>query len=674
MKLRRYAELFETIEKRPLTQKQRCAVLLNEKRNLIVAGAGTGKTSTVIGKIGYLIKSGGCHPDEILVIAYNRAAADEISGRIADLIGKNVKVGTFHSIGRMILSECSHPAIPSKFIDQPSQFSEFISNILDKCLTNNRIRAEFIRYFVYHEYPEKDEQKDFKSLSQYERWTRNTKLETLNGERVKSYGELYIANFLFVNGVSYEYEKEYFSTEKIRSNRMYRPDFYLKDFNIYIEYFGTDKNGGTARFIDRQKYNQEMEWKKKTHKENGTDLISLYYHQNKSGSLVQTLRNEFRKRKLLRRPVDGKTIVKNITDKRYDQSKLKKFVGLVIRFLAQYKENLQSSPIHHLKKRAATNKRTSLFLSIFEEILNEYNTVMRDQKSIDFGDMISLSTELVKKKEFIGPWKYIIVDEFQDISEGRCQLISSLVNQSRKNKLFCVGDDWQAIYRFAGSNYRIMTQFEKIFGNSTILPLNQTFRFNNQIAEVSGSFISQNKSQIEKKIRSISNKKSPQVFLHWSSDEQANGIKKIILLIKESQKPGQKTLQILTRYNKNRPDNDEISEFEKLWDGVLLPPRTIHSAKGLEADYVIVADLNSKPFGFPSELEGDPILDVILSDEDPYPNSEERRLLYVALTRAREQTHLLADTSNQSDFAIELGSGVYAVRVLGSQTSATKYN
>ena len=120
--------------------------------------------------------------------------------------------------------------------------------------------------------------------------------------------------FLFVNGVSYEYEREYFLTEKIQSTRIYRPDFYLSDLNIYIEYFGTDENGDTAPFIDREEYNKEIEWKKKIHEKNSTDLISLYYHQNKSGSLIENLRNERRKRELTRRPHNNRQIVeKNFT-------------------------------------------------------------------------------------------------------------------------------------------------------------------------------------------------------------------------------------------------------------------------------------------------------------------------------------------------------------------------
>ena len=103
----------------------------------------------------------------------------------------------------------------------------------------------------------------------------------------------------------------------------------------------------------------------------------------------------------------------------------------------------------------------------------------------------------------------------------------------------------------------------------------------------------------------------------------------------------------MTRYKKNILENSKVWEIQNFWDGLILPSKTIHSAKGLEADYVIVADLNSKLFGFQSELESDPIINLVLSETDPYPNSEERRLFYVALTRAKEQTHLLADTINR---------------------------
>ena len=133
--------------------------------------------------------------------------------------------------------------------------------------------------------------------------------------------------------------------------------------------------------------------------------------------------------------------------------------------------------------------------------------------------MISQSAKLVSQKKELSDYKYIIIDEFQDISDGRYDLILQFLNQNENTKLFCVGDDWQAIYRFAGSDHKIMTNFQNLFGKTTTLKLDQTFRYNDQIANVSEKFITQNPSQIKKDLKTLTNKPDPQVFIHWHHDD-----------------------------------------------------------------------------------------------------------------------------------------------------------
>ena len=145
--------------------------------------------------------------------------------------------------------------------------------------------------------------------------------------------------------------------------------------------------------------------------------------------------------------------------------------------------------------------------------------------------MISEATELVSQKPNLSPYKYIIIDEFQDISEGRYGLINAFLRQNPNTKLFCVGDDWQAIYQFAGSDHKIMTGFAERFGKTTTLKLDLTFRYNDKIAEVSEKFVTKNPSQIPKDIRTNIRKKSPQIFIHWHTDNPADALQEVMKAI-----------------------------------------------------------------------------------------------------------------------------------------------
>ena len=683
----RYHEYFNGIEKKPLTKEQRQAVILDESRNLIIAGAGTGKTSTIIGKVGYLLKRRKCSPDEILVIAYNKAAAAQLKERIAQMVGAEVQVGTFHSIGRQIIRRAELAAKPSPFVDQKEKLTAFISALVEECLkegemqsnlmtTTTEYKAEeclkegemqslYMTFFSRYELPEKDEHKDFKTLGEYSNWVRTNYLRTLNGENVKSFGELLIANFLFIYGVEYEYEEEYFTANNIKARDFYHPDFRILLGNSYIEYFGIDENRQTAPYIPREKYLQEMRWKEHIHRKNGTDLISLYYHQNRDGLLWKCLKEELLKRNVSLEVKSPQEILAQINK----TAKHKQFAELLIRFLTQFKENNNSITLRDLSTRAHGDKRSTLFLRIFAIIHRKYQARLQERGEIDFGDMISTAARLVLQKRYAGAWRYIIIDEFQDISAGRAELIKALLRQSRKTKLFCVGDDWQAIYGFAGADHLIMNEFERMFGRATALQLRKTFRFNDKIAETSGKFVTKNPSQIKKELSTLIEKEEPQIVLHWTDATPFDATRETVQLIKEEHETDNKSLRLLCRYNRSKLSLQQQKEIASLWGGQVLSHSTIHSTKGLEADFIILTDLNAEMGGFPSERENDPILKLVLAQTDPFPHSEERRLFYVALTRAREQAHLVANSILPSSFALELESKEYVVRVIGEKSA-----
>ena len=659
---------FNTVEKNPLTKKQRQAIILDEARNLIVAGAGTGKTSTVIGKIGYLLRTKRALPEEILVIAYNSNAAQELRDRAAELVDASVEVGTFHAIGKSILEKANVPAKVASFINQNVKLKQFVATQLGECLKDEKLLSLYTEFFINFDAPTVNEHEEFKTISSYAKWL-SQNLQTLDGTKVKSYGELLIANFLFIHGIEYEYEKEYFRTIEVKSGKFYKPDFYLPNQKCFIEYFGIDENKNTAPFIDKEDYNDKIAWKLKTHKYYNTDLISLYYYQNRVGNLSSCLEGALLQRNVKLEKKSDKEIFKKIVE----TGKHEKFIDLLIRFLTQFKENQRNLTLSELKNKASNDKRSLLFLTLFESILKRYQLSLERNGEIDFGDMIDTASDLVRDHRFKVNWKYVIIDEFQDISRGRYNLIKAILDQSASSKLYCVGDDWQAIYRFAGSDHQIMNNFRSIFGNATSLKLDKTFRFNNQIAEVSRKFITKNPSQIKKRLKALTIKKEPQVILNWIDENNLlSSLTKTIGMIKSTHSTTDKSLQILARYNNSKISEDFIRQLEELWEGKILVQRTIHAAKGLEADFVIVLDLNSIGNGFPSSKNDDPILNLILSEQDNFQYSEERRLFYVALTRAKEQTYLIADNSHPSEFALELETSGYNVKIVGKKESDNK--
>ncbi|MCH9664110.1 MAG: UvrD-helicase domain-containing protein [Gammaproteobacteria bacterium] len=661
--LKRHKKFFDTVEKNSLTIQQRQAIIADEKRTLVIAGAGTGKTSVIIAKIGYLIKSGKCKPEDLLVITYNNAAAAELrlraEQRLKDIvIFKSIQedigtIKTFHAIGNNILKAGGSQNHVSEFADQKSKNKQFINQVLDKLLLDNEMKRIYTEYFEQYEFPNDIDGKSFETLEEHARWIQSIgRLQTLNSDYVKSYGELKIANFLFRNGISYTYEKHYQPLDKVDYDGHYRPDFFLDESGVYIEYFGIDKNEKTAKHIDRDKYIEDMNKKKILHRQGKTKLISLYYHQIQDNILLKELRKNLINLNINLKPQPDEAILRLINQ----SNKHTRFIELFERFLGPYKERIPSLSIDKFISKSEIYSHNYHLLNIFKKLFYAYQEELYRKNEIDFSDMISSSKQMIDKERLSIKWKYIIIDEFQDISMGRCDFIKAILKKNHKAKLFCVGDDWQAIYRFTGCDNRIMTDFKKYFGSVTSLELNQTFRFNDQIAKVSEQFILKNKRQLKKHLKTKISRRSAQVFIHWHPQNQTSAfyqsIKEIQLNFKNTK---DFSLLILFRYQASKntivPKNT-LSELKQDWGSVEC--LTVHAAKGLEADFVIVADITSGFHSFPNERVDDSILDFVLSEKDEFIHSEERRLLYVALTRAKEQVHLLADSISPSVFAQEL--------------------
>jgi DNA helicase-4 len=662
--LKQHKRFFDTVESKPLTDLQRRSIILDERRNLVVAGAGTGKTSVIVAKAGFLIESGKCRPDDILLLAFNADAAKELAERCRSRLGVDIQASTFHALGNRIVGTVE-PKVPtlSKLATDRQHFSGFLDYVIGELKTDKEAWKKACSFVLGHLKAYREES-GFTTLEEYQAYTRTVELRALSGHLVKSFAELDIANFLFFNGVRFEYEKRY-----PRVSTRYQPDFYLPDFDIWLEHFGIGRDGSTAPYIDRQNYHEEMEWKRGIHAENRTKLLETYSWEKAEGILTTQLNKRLRVAGVKYKPRTQEEIFKALQNAGYT-TQLAVLVGT---FLSHFKSNHMSLKELMRKAKASSNSvRAVAFAQLFEVFYAKYQAELdsKEPREIDFNDMISSATEYVREGRFAIPWKYVIVDEFQDISMGRYRLLEAMLKGRDDLQFFAVGDDWQSIYRFAGSDISIMSRFRKFFGRATVVKLDQTFRFNDKIASVSGEFIQKNPNQIRKKLNTELECETPQVFVHWVDREEGRPsdgatLTGVIDLMKADRDLEDESLLVLARYNHLLPAVSTLKSLEKSWPGQVLAPLTVHRSKGLEAGYVIVDGLTTDEYGFPSEIEDDPLLGLVLARPDSFPHAEERRLFYVALTRARHQVHLIADRNYPSSFVLELLGGEYQVKHIG---------
>ena len=662
----RTREFFDRIEARPLTEEQRRAVVIDERRNLVVAAAGSGKTSVIVAKTGWLVGKGFRKPSELLLLAFARDARREMEERVDERLGtavaREVTVRTFHSLGMAIIGEAEgkRPSLAATAENDRALF-DLLKVIVTDLLANRDHAAALDEWFQEGFAPYRS-QHEFKNWGEYHDYIRKFDICSLKGEVVRSFEECEIANFLYLHGVAYEYEAPYEHQLATSEKRQYKPDFRLPEHRIYIEHFGIDAAGKTAPFVDRGQYLQDMEWKRGIHAKYGTHLIETFSHEQADGRLLLNLTEKLAAHGVTLSPIPREEMFAALDR----QGRIDPFTRLVATFLQHFKgsrlsfdEIAESARAHHDRKRAEA------FISVFRPIFERYQSALARGGEIDFHDMISRATDLVEEGRYRSPFGYILVDEFQDISPSRARLLKALLDSSPGTQLFAVGDDWQAIYRFGGSDIAIMREFEFHFGAFERIDLTTTFRCTDRIAAVATDFVMRNPAQIHKTVRTTRTADRPAVYLGLPGEQKLSLLKEALDRIAEDARRHEGTSEVLLlgRYRHLRPRN--LGALPKQYPSLRFTWMTIHRSKGLEAEYAVILGLCSGKHGFPAEIADDPLIDLVLAAPEAHPNAEERRLLYVAITRARRQVFLLADGGPPSEFATELIDGGYDVEVFG---------
>lgn len=689
--LKSYSSFFDNIEGRKLDTQQRTAIVTDEDNNIVIAGAGSGKTTTIVGKVNYIIDRYKVAPEEILLISFTNKSASTLAVRI-DIEGIEAK--TFHKFGKDIIVE-SEGRQPSIFDE--AQFKPLIIKYFTELISNENYLKKVTEYFTNYLKPEKS-QFEFDNQGDYVQYLKDQNFSTYKQkevpakgkttykmEVVKSIEECKIANFLLFNGVNYEYEFPYEHDTANEVFRQYKPDFTITQNGnkIYIEHFGISRNGIVPNWFTgdefrstSEKYRDDMEWKRETHKSNGTILIESYSYEMNEGILFDNLTKNLNSAGIILKPKSPEEIWKIIT--RVAKDEVNSFINLFGTFITLMKSNNYSINDVINRNRQTTEKflkeRNALFIEIIKPIFERYENHLKERSEIDFSDMINKASKHIANGKHRQKFSYVIIDEFQDISIGRYQLVKAIKSNNPSCKLFCVGDDWQSIYRFSGCDITLFKEFENYFGFTVKSKIETTYRFHNPLINLSSDFVQKNPNQAKKELRGTSNTQRTEYKIQYSvSDNQddTRALQNIFnqLLITD-ENIGDKEIFILGRYgfdlDRIKNENsvfriDKVNEiiFYSITEAgetkkIKAQFMTVHKAKGLEAEIIIVLNCNSGKYGFPSEMSDDQVLNLLLSEADQFENGEERRLFYVAMTRAKECVYFVADTSFKSKFIAEL--------------------
>lgn len=693
--LQLYKGFFKNVEKHGLDKDQQIAVVTDEDNNIVIAGAGSGKTTTIVGKVNYVIDKYKVSPQEILLISFTNKSATTLAERI-DFEGVEAK--TFHKFGIDVVTTVEKKK-PSIFDEQ--QFKPLLTKFFKEQTEIGNYLQKVTTFFTDFLKPEIP-QDNFENQGEYFQYLKDQNFKpyktkeilhkgkkTFKMEVVKSIEECKIANFLLFNGVNYEYEFPYIHDTATQAFKQYKPDFTInpKANTVYLEHFAINKNGEVPHFFaDAKKgqtieqatkaYNDGIEWKRKLHLSNNTSLIETYSHEMFEGILFENLSERLSENGVQLFPKTPEEIWKIISEAAKDE--VNSFITLFQTFITLMKSN-NFKIIDIIEKNRSIKdefqqKRNARFIEIITPIFDKYELYLKERGEIDFSDMINKASKYIANKQFSKKFSYVIIDEFQDISIGRYELVKAIKQVNSSCKLFCVGDDWQSIYRFSGSDIALFKNFENYFGHTIKSKIETTYRFHNPLINLSSEFILKNPNQAPKELKGTSLFKSTKheiVYSNSDNQDDTFALKQILEELLETSDYLEKEIYILGRYSfdinriKNDPkifqidiENGIIKYSQTNEDGVTKTIQanfmTVHKAKGLEAEIVIVINCNSGKHGFPSEMSDDTVLNLLLSEADQFENGEERRLFYVAMTRAKEMVYFIADSSYKSKFIAEL--------------------
>lgn len=668
-----------------LNEKQREAVMSEDKRLLVLAGAGSGKTKTLLQKLIYLIEEKGVSPSNILAITFTKNATNEMIDRLiisADQNGTYEKiladkriskadkdreryiqqkkykwidgltVKTFHSFCYSILRSYGVNEFDNKFRiigdekrDEEDELSKHVAPetvfevahklLIEQCMDTDyllQLKRYILDYVIDKIHLKKD---DFKFLVQDGKY-----FTTLDGTKVRSKSEQFIGDWLYRHSIKYEYEpllnvKDF----------SFHPDFFIPDANVYIEHVSEKSS--------------PIKYKEEQFQKGNLLLVKTFEHMTKDSALFNHTLDNIIKNRLPARYHNTITLHFKEEFHGYHED-IKDFVMQIMRITDMIKvENIDIDEVLE-NARKDQHERVRHFYELAIPIVKQYIHYCTDKSYLDFNDLISRSTSLFQNHEDIttiykNKYEYILVDEFQDVNNLQVELIKLLLTD--KTQLFCVGDDWQSIYGFRGSNVSYIVEFEKHFPYSKVIKLNLNYRSTQNIVGASNEVIKHNKFKIEKDVQA--SKKSEHKIVVYAGNSEEENIQFCFNKVRELLKEGIQNDDILFLYRRSKMYTPYYFKFKN--ESIRVQGKTIHASKGLEAKVVFIIGLKEGNGGFPDIWLEDRIFQIIKKANHDLLMEEERRLFYVAITRAKDKLFLITEKGCESSFLKEIPA-IFTVR------------
>ncbi len=636
-----------------LDSAQQEATVRDDELNLVVAAAGSGKTRTLIARVRYLLERGFV-PTNILAITFTNKATEEMDDRlkrmgvpVAGETSEGVTVSTLHSLGKRIVQGTLSE--PISVAEEHWTDSLVATTLRDARESRNKQLTSLYFNAILNFHRNVDE----RSLT----LGADTTYRTIRGEHVRSIGERIIADFLFTHQISYKYEAKASWAQSGPGRDAYHPDFTLPNTGASIEYWGVDRVGNVPPYwtTTSEQYHQGIEWKREEFRRAEKKLIEFYDFERTEGTLEKALEDRLTSAGEHPRLLTLAELEKVHGDTKYVGSAIEQ---LLVGFIKNAR-SLRITPEEIYRRLNSATPRVQHFGVLALAVLQRYERELAAEDRIDFSDMLHRASDILEKNPNSAPkFGHILVDEFQDTSAAMVRFVNALIGTSDAH-LFAVGDDWQAIYGFAGGDVDHVVNFESHFGPATHSILNVNYRSPAVIVEAGSALIARNAKQIPKRIV-ISSKERGEAFVHEVPDDDFAIVGETIRLVKdESQREKLDDILILSRTNQLLDKVRDVCQRNKIPvanpDYGLSGLRVLsaHKAKGLEAKVVIIANASDHRYGFPCQVENPDVLEPVRmtpgNDE-----AEERRLFYVAVTRAIKRIHLIVRHGLPSPYIAEI--------------------
>ncbi|WP_424001065.1 UvrD-helicase domain-containing protein [Haloarcula salina] len=692
--VKRYDDLFTDIDDdgNGLNREQRRAVVRNDAYNQVIAGAGTGKTLVLTHRIAYLIERG-VEPDRIAAITLTNNAADEITDRLAERFDiTDVNVKTIHKFATDIahVDRTGHVDVLNN--DQRKNIVKQV--IREKTGDSGSDFAWHYRQFLTNYETTASDLEGYESEEDYIRERAELDYKTIAGEEVASRAEKTIADFLFTHGVDYQYEAIAGWANTAEDKGGYYPDFYLPEYDLYIEHWGIDEAGEVAPWFSwsAEKYLEKLHWARSEFAGTEHSLVETYDFEHWAGQLERALEHRLAHHGVALDPMDIDELVEYVLD---EHNEKRQIVEQFSKFLANA-ATFRTTPKQILERLSRSNPREYHFGVCGAMLLTEYELKKAQNDQIDFVDMIYNAVEAVEEqpKRFQSLYDHLLVDEFQDVSISQIELLQTLTDDEDAPNLFCVGDDWQSIYAFRGAVVEYFVDFEEYFGPAAITELRETYRCPETVLSASTDLIANNPEQIEKDPDAYNGRDTTPRLHALDADDDWKYVHRVgkyaADLVEEytAGKSEPKDVMILSRYdsganfvnqvkdeleNRNIPYDGKQDTFrpgrappaDSDADGGGVSVFSAHQAKGREAPHVILLHVGEGENGFSPDVRNDELQNVV-RDIPANTAAEERRLFYVALTRSKETLDLLTRVGKESPFLDEIDDHVESIAPLSN--------